>query len=81
MQKLANEAKVNVALFLLSMQLHNTVASLQCMRDRDYIRHSGHGVQLQGLVPLKKTELLDDNYSQVIYKTMVVPEQQLLIQY
>ena len=45
------------------------------------IRHRGHGVQLQGLVPLKKTELLDDNYSQVIYKTMVVPEQQLLIQY
>jgi len=38
-------------------------------------------VQLQGLVPLKKTELLGDNYSQVIYKTMVVPEQQLLIQY
>jgi len=36
---------------------------------------------IKGLVPLKKTELLDDNYSQVIYKTMVVPEQQLLIQY
>ena len=36
MQKLANEAKVNVALFLLSMQFHNTMASLQCMRDRDY---------------------------------------------
>jgi len=36
MQKLADEAKVNVALFSLSMQLHNTVASLQCMRDRDY---------------------------------------------